>query len=214
MLHNLRNRFGVPARRVDNAIHSLQAKSGVILIDDEDRKAEGELIFNASTMTVEQMALMIRECSGIVRLALPLAKVENLGLPPMVEENTSKYQSAFTDSIEAARGVTTGVSAHDRLATIRAAIREDAVPEDLRRPGHIFPIQACSGGVLERPGHTEAAVDLMRLAGLSPFGVLSEVTNPDGTMAKLDELMDFGEKNLFPIVTVQDLIEWRNDHPE
>lgn len=214
MLHNLRNRFGGPARRVDEALQALQNKHGVLLINNEDRKSEGDLIFAAQHMTVAQMAQLIRDCSGIVRLCLPESKVRDLGLPPMVEENTSRYQSAFTDSIEAAKGVTSGLSAHDRLATVRAAITDGAQPEDLHRPGHIFPLQSREKGVLERPGHTEAIVDLMRLAGLPPYGVASELTNPDGTMAQLPQVMDFAEKEGYPVVTVQDIIEWRNDHPE
>lgn len=214
MLHNLRNRFGVPARRVDAALRSLQEKKGVLLIDHEDRKAEGDLVFCAATMTNAQMAQLIRECSGIVRLCLPESKVQDLGLPPMVEENTSQFHSAFTDSIEAARGITKGVSAHDRLVTVRAAIADGAKPEDLHRPGHVFPLQSRNGGVLERPGHTEAIIDLMRLAGLPSYGVACELTNPDGTLAQLDQIMDFAEKEGYPIVTVEDLIEWRNDHPE
>jgi 3,4-dihydroxy 2-butanone 4-phosphate synthase len=132
----------------------------------------------------------------------------------MVEENTSQFHSAFTDSIEAARGITKGVSAHDRLVTVRAAIADGAKPEDLRRPGHVFPLQSRNGGVLERPGHTEAVIDLMRLAGLPSFGVACELTNPDGSLAQLEQIMVFAEKEGYPIVTVEDLIEWRNDHPE
>jgi 3,4-dihydroxy 2-butanone 4-phosphate synthase len=137
-----------------------------------------------------------------------------LGLSMMVSDNTSRFQTAFTVSIEAAEGITTGVSAQDRLATVRAAIKEGAKPEDLRRPGHVFPLQARPGGVLERSGHTEAVVDLMRLAELPPYGVLCELTNPDGTMARLRQVIAFAEKEGYPVVTVDDILRWREDHPE
>lgn len=127
----------------------------------------------------------------------------------MVTHNSSHFQTAFTVSIEAASGVTTGVSAADRVTTVKAAIADQACPEHLRRPGHIFPLKARAGGVLERPGHTEANVDLMRLAGLKPYGVLCELTNLDGTMAKLPEIVAFAEKTAMPIVTVADIIQYR-----
>ncbi len=127
----------------------------------------------------------------------------------MVKNNTSQYQTAFTVSIEAAQGVTTGVSARDRLTTVQAAIAEDAAPEDLNRPGHIFPLQAKPGGVLERAGHTEATVDLMALAGLPPYGVLCELTNPDGTMARLPRAAQFAADNGFTMLTVEDIINYR-----
>jgi 3,4-dihydroxy 2-butanone 4-phosphate synthase len=212
--HTLTNHFGNAARRVDHAIHSLQEKRGVLVVDHETRENEGDLVFAAQSLTVAQMAQLIRECSGIVCLCLPEEKVFDLGLPMMVSENTSRYQTAFTVSIEAAEGVTTGVSAKDRLTTIRAAIADNAKPEDLRQPGHMFPLRALPGGVLERPGHTEAVVDLMRLAGLKPYGVLCELTNPDGTMAKLRQIISFAERENYPVVTVDDIIQWRKDHPE
>ena len=214
MHHTLTNHFGIPARRVDNALHALQEGKGILVLDDEGRENEGDLVFAASTLTTVQMAQLIRECSGIVCLCLPGSKVQELGLPMMVSDNTSRFQTAFTVSIEAAEGVTTGVSAHDRLTTVQAAIKEGAKPEDLRRPGHVFPLQARPGGVLERPGHTEAVVDLMRLAGLPPYGVLCELTNPDGTMAKLRQVIAFAEKEHYPVVAVDDIIKWREDHPE
>jgi 3,4-dihydroxy 2-butanone 4-phosphate synthase len=151
------------------------------------------------------MAMLIRECSGIVCLCLPADKIRLLDLPPMVHVNSSRHQTAFTVSIEAAHGVTTGVSAADRVRTVRAAIADDAKPEDLHRPGHVFPLQAKPGGVLEREGHTEATVDLMRLAGLKPYGVLCEVTNPDGSMARMPEIQEFGRRHDLPVVTIDDL---------
>ena len=135
-----------------------------MVIDDEDRENEGDLIFPAESLTEPQMAMLIRECSGIVCLCLPPEKIDSLGLPMMVEDNSCRYRTAFTVSIDAAKGITTGVSAGDRLTTVHAAITNGAKPEDLCRPGHVFPLRARDGGVVERPGHTEATVDLMRLA--------------------------------------------------
>jgi len=177
--------------------------------DDEDRENEGDLIFAAETLTNEQMAMLIRECSGIVCLCLTDEKIKQLGLPMMVEENKSQYETAFTVTIEAAKGVTTGVSAADRVTTVKAAIAKDAKPGDLASPGHVFPLRARPGGVLERGGHTEATVDLNRLAGLEPCGVLCELTNPDGTMAKLHEIVGFAIKNQMAMCTVQDIIAYR-----
>lgn len=202
-----------PSERVRAALASLRRGEGVLVVDDEDRENEGDLIYAASSLTEAQMALLIRECSGIVCLCLPGEKIRELDLPPMVAKNTSPYQTAFTVSIEASEGVTTGVSAADRVRTIKAAVAEGARPEDLRRPGHVFPLCARPGGVLERRGHTEATVDLMRLAGLPPYGVLCELTNPDGTMARLPEILRFGAEHGLPVVTVEDLVAWRDEAP-
>jgi 3,4-dihydroxy 2-butanone 4-phosphate synthase len=177
----------------------------VLVTDNENRENEGDLIFAAETLTDAQMAMLIRECSGIVCLCLPDEKVRALGLEPMVADNSSRYQTAFTVSIEAAEGVTTGVSAADRVRTVQAAIADDAAPCDLHRPGHVFPLRARPGGVLEREGHTEATVDLMRLAGLKPYGVLCEVTNEDGTMARMPQIQEFGRRHDLPVVTIDDL---------
>jgi 3,4-dihydroxy 2-butanone 4-phosphate synthase len=195
--------------RVEHALDALQRGRGVLVVDDEDREHEGDLIFAAETLTVAQMAMLIRHCSGIVCLCLTPEKVAALDLPPMVEKNSSRYGTAFTVSIEAACGVTTGVSAADRLATVKAAVAEGARPEDLSRPGHVFPLRARPGGVLERPGHTEATVDLSRLAGLSPAGVLCELTNPDGTMARLPGVMEFAARHGLPVVAIEDLVAFR-----
>ncbi|HKK02138.1 MAG TPA: 3,4-dihydroxy-2-butanone-4-phosphate synthase [Desulfuromonadales bacterium] len=201
--------FGSPTARVEQALAALRKGRGVLVTDDEDRENEGDLIFAATTLTIPQMALLIRECSGIVCLCLPEEKVRKLALPLMVETNSSRYQTAFTVSIEAASGVSTGVSAADRVTTVRAAIAEGAHPEDLSHPGHVFPLQARDGGVLDRRGHTEATVDLMRLAGLPPYGVLCELTNPDGTMAKLPEIVTFAQRHMMPVLTVNDLVSYR-----
>ncbi|AEG60958.1 3,4-dihydroxy-2-butanone-4-phosphate synthase [Desulforamulus ruminis] len=209
MNQTLLTQFGNPEERVERALDALRQGRGVLVTDDEQRENEGDIFFAAESLTTGQMAMLIREGSGIVCLCLPEEKVRALELPMMVQNNTSSFQTAFTVSIEAARGVTTGVSAADRVATVKAAVADQAGPQDLRRPGHVFPLKAKPGGVLERPGHTEANVDLMRLAGLKPYGVLCELTNPDGTMARLPEILAFSEKNDMPLVTVEDVIRYR-----
>ena len=196
--------------RIEAAIEALRLGHGVLITDDADRENEGDLVFAAESITTGQMAMLIRECSGIVCLVLPPEKTRALALPPMVPRNSSRYGTAFTVSIEAARGVTTGVSAHDRVTTIRAAIADHAVPSDLNRPGHVFPLAARAGGVLERRGHTEATVDLLRLAGLKPYGVLCELTNPDGTMARLPEVQAFSRAHGYPWLTVADIVAWQS----
>lgn len=209
MNQNLLDDFGTPMERVQNAFEAVRRGGGVLVTDDADRENEGDLIFPAQSLTTQQMAMLIRECSGIVCLCLPDEKIRELGLCMMVDENCSRYQTAFTVSIEAAEGVTTGVSAADRLTTVQAAIAENAGPESLNSPGHMFPLRARPGGVLERRGHTEATVDLMRLAGLKPYGVLCEVTNADGTMARLPEIIEFGHRECLPVLTVDDLAQYR-----
>ncbi len=212
MSQNLLSSFGTPAQRVQRALFSLQHGNGVLVTDDEDRENEGDLIFSSQFLSVEQMALLIRACSGIVCLCLTEEKVKALGLPMMVTENTSKYQTAFTVSIEARNGVTTGVSAADRVCTIKAATKENAGPATISSPGHVFPLRAKSGGVLERRGHTEATIDLMRLAHLQPSGVLCELTNDDGTMARMPEVIRFAAIHGFPVVTIADLVAYRKKH--
>lgn len=181
----------------------------VILMDDEDRENEGDLIYAAESLTDQQMALLIRECSGIVCLCLTDERVQQLELPMMVSDNTSTNHTNFTVTIEAASGVSTGVSAADRVRTIQMAIADNAAPEDLKKPGHVFPLRANPDGVLGRRGHTEATVDLMQLAGLKPFGVLCELTNPDGTMARLPEVIQFAEQHQMPVLTIEDLVQYR-----
>ncbi len=209
MNQNLLTRFGNPKQRLAAGIAALQQGKGVLVADNEDRENEVDLIFSAHSLTTAQMAMLIRECSGIVCLCLPHSKAEALGLPPMVQNNSSPYQTAFTVSIEASSGVTTGVSAKDRVTTVQAAISENAAPQDLNRPGHVFPLRARPGGVLERDGHTESTVDLMTLAGLPPYGVLCELTNADGTMARLPQAVTFAEEHGFPVLTVEDIIAYR-----
>lgn len=194
---------------VTRAIEALRQGRGILVTDDLDRENEGDLIFAAETLTVPQMAMLIRECSGIVCLCLTEEKARTLELPQMVAVNTCRNRTAFTVTIEAAEGVTTGVSAADRVTTVKTAAARDARPADLARPGHVFPLVAKPGGVLARRGHTEATVDLTRLAGFDPCGVLCELTNPDGTMAKGEQITAFSAAHGFPVVTVAAIAAYR-----
>ena len=205
--------FGNSAEeRVLNAINAFKNGNGVLVLDDEDRENEGDLIFPAETVTSEQMAKLIRYGSGIVCLCITDERCQQLDLPPMVEHNNSVNKTAFTVTIEAAQGVSTGVSAADRVTTIKAAIADNAEPTDLHRPGHVFPLRAANGGVLTRRWHTEASVDLARLAGIKPAGVICEITNDDGTMARAPEIVEFAKKFGYVVLTIEDLVEYRLAH--
>lgn len=195
--------------RIQSALAAMRAGVPVILLDDFDRENEADLIVAADKLTVETMALMIRECSGIVCLCLTANKVRELELPPMAPDNGSRYGTPFTVSIEARRGVSTGVSAADRVTTVRAAAAARAKPEDVVRPGHVFPLRATPGGVLARKGHTEGSVDLAIMAGLNPAAVLCELMNPDGTMMRGDAIERFAELHGMPILTIAEMIAWR-----
>lgn len=208
MNQSLLSAFGTPTERVLNAINAFKQGNGVLVLDDEDRENEGDLIFPAETITTEQMAKLIRYGSGIVCLCITDELCQKLDLPPMVENNSSVNKTAFTVTIEAAKGVSTGVSAADRVTTIRAAIADDAKPADLHRPGHIFPLRAKEGGVLVRRGHTEASVDLAKLAGYKSAAVICEITNDDGSMARTPEIVAFAQKFGYPVVTIEDLVEY------
>ena len=212
MNQTLLSSFGTPFERVENALIALREGRGAMVLDDEDRENEGDMIFAAENMTVEQMALTIRHGSGIVCLCLTDERRKQLELPMMVENNTSAYGTGFTISSEAAHGVTTGVSAADRLTTVRAAIADNAKPSDLNRPGHVFPLRAQPGGVLTRGGHTEATIDLVSLAGFKPAGVLCELTNDDGTMARAPECIKFAKEHNMALVTIEDLVAYRREH--
>ena len=194
------------APRVYAAIKAMRVGRPVILMDDDDRENEADLIVAAEKITVETMALLIRECSGIVCLCLTDKAASHLQLPPMVAANESRHGTAFTVSIEARQGVSTGVSAADRVATIRAAVADSASPCDLARPGHVFPLRSVPGGVLERRGHTEGSVDLARMAGLKPAAVLCELMNPDGTMARGADIERFATRHDLPMVTIAELV--------
>ncbi|MFM0227545.1 3,4-dihydroxy-2-butanone-4-phosphate synthase [Paraburkholderia dipogonis] len=195
--------------RIAAALQAMRDGRAVVLQDDHDRENEADLIVSAERLSVETMALLIRECSGIVCLCLPDEKIRALELPPMAVNNESRHGTAFTVSIEARDGVTTGVSALDRVTTIRAAIADTAKPADIVRPGHVFPLRAQSGGVLARRGHTEGTVDLAILAGLKPAGVLCELMNPDGTMTRGADVERFAAQHNLPMLTIAELVEFR-----
>lgn len=195
--------------RVQAALAAMRQGTPVLLQDDADREDEADLIVAASRLSARTMAMLIRECSGIVCLCLTAAHAGRLGLRPMVEHNRSRYGTAFTASIEAASGVTTGVSAADRLRTVAAAVAPDARPGDVVSPGHVFPLVASDGGVLARRGHTEGAVDLAILAGLEPAAVLCELMNPDGTMARGPQVGRFAALHRLPVVSIADLVAVR-----
>ena len=197
------------AERLEQALDDMRAGRPVVLVDDFDRENEADLVLAAETLTVPVMAQMIRECSGIVCLCLDEEIADRLELPMMVSNNESRYRTAFTVTIAAREGVTTGVSAADRVTTIRAAIAEGAKPEDIVRPGHVFPLRARKGGVLERRGHTEGAVDLAVLAGFRPMGGLCELTNPDGTMTKGEQILSFAEENGLTLLSIDELAAYR-----
>lgn len=198
-----------PHARVNAAIEAIGRGIPVALFDDDDREDECDLVIAAEIMDEVTMALFIRECSGIVCLCLDEERVQLLDLPPMVTSNGSRFRTAFTVSIEARNGVTTGVSARDRLTTIRAAIADSAQADDLVRPGHVFPLRAHPLGVLGRRGHTEGSVDLARLAGFKPAAVLCELMNADGTMMKGDDARAFAEQRNFPVLTIAELVSFR-----
>lgn len=195
------------SRGMDAALSALRAGRGVLLSDASDREDEADIIYPAATATIADMARLIRDGSGIVCLCLPGWKADALELPPMVERNTSRYGTAFTVSIEAREGVSTGVSASDRLRTVRVAIDGSSRPDDLSRPGHVFPLRARDGGLAERAGHTEGAVELVRAAGLPPFALLCELTNPDGSMAKGGQVEEYARLHGMPMLSIGELSE-------
>lgn len=194
---------------IDEAVEDIAKGKMVILVDDEDRENEGDLCMAAEKVTPAAINFMAKYGRGLICLSLTPEKIGQLKLPMMTDENTSSFGTAFTVSIEAKKGVTTGISAADRATTILTAINPDTKPEDLARPGHIFPLRARRGGVLQRAGQTEGSVDLSRLAGLYPAGVICEIMNDDGTMSRVPELLEFAKKHSMKIVTVKDLIKYR-----
>ncbi|MBS3799289.1 3,4-dihydroxy-2-butanone-4-phosphate synthase [Pseudoalteromonas sp. BDTF-M6] len=200
--------FGATAlERVQRACADLALGKPVLLMDDPDRENEGDLIVAAELISTPIMAQLINDCSGIVCLALTGEAADNLALPPMVTDNSSKNKTAFTVSIEAKEGVTTGVSAADRVQTIRTAIASDAKADDLARPGHVFPLRSAPGGALTRRGHTEGGVDLCRLAKLSPAAVLCELMHKDGSMMKGRALVDYAHAHQLVLLTIEDLVQ-------
>ncbi|MCX7856893.1 MAG: bifunctional 3,4-dihydroxy-2-butanone-4-phosphate synthase/GTP cyclohydrolase II [Deltaproteobacteria bacterium] len=199
----------MPIANIEEVLEDVRNGKMIIIVDDEDRENEGDLMIAAEKVTPEAITFMARFACGLICLSITEERAKKLDLPLMVRDNTSPYQTAFTVSIEAKEGVTTGISAYDRAKTIKVAIDDDTKPEDLARPGHVFPLIAREGGVLVRVGHTEASVDLAKLAGLKPAGVICEIMNEDGTMARLPDLEKFAEKHGLKIVTIADIIKYR-----
>jgi len=200
------------AATVEEAIQAVQRGKLIIIVDDEDRENEGDLMVAAEKATPDIINFMSKVGRGLICLPLTRKRLEELQLPLMVHDNTARFQTAFTVSIDAMDGSTTGISAHDRARTVLAAVDPKTKPSDLARPGHIFPLQAKEGGVLARAGQTEAAVDLAGLAGLTPAGVICEIMNEDGTMARLPELERISAEHGLPILTIADLINYRMKH--
>jgi 3,4-dihydroxy 2-butanone 4-phosphate synthase / GTP cyclohydrolase II len=198
-----------PFDTIGDATADIREGRTVIVCDGEDRENEGDLVMAAQFATPESVNFMAREARGLICLALSAERCEELGLSPMTRRNQSLHETAFTVSIEARHGVTTGISAHDRAHTIQTAIDPASGAEDLVRPGHIFPLRARRGGVLERSGHTEAAVDLARLAGVLPAGVICEILNEDGTMARVGDLIPYAQRHGLRMITVAELIAHR-----
>lgn len=194
---------------IDTALDDLRQGRMIILVDDEERENEGDLVLAAEFATPDAINFMAKEGRGLICLALTEERADYLQLPPMVADNTAPFSTAFTVSIEAKQGVTTGISAADRARTIQVAVAEESGPEDLARPGHVFPLRAKDGGVMVRSGQTEGAVDLMRLAGLSPAGVICEIMNADGSMARQPQLKDFARQHDLKIISIADLIAYR-----
>ncbi len=198
-----------PFHSISEAIQDFQAGKCIILVDDEDRENEGDLVLAAERTTPERINFMAKYGRGLICLALNPDRVEELKLPPQSTENTAPFGTAFTVSIDAAKNITTGISASDRATTIQLAVNPSAKPSDFARPGHVFPLKAHKGGVLRRAGQTEGSVDLARLAGLYPAAVICEIMNDDGTMARVPHLMDFAAQHQLKIITIKDLIQYR-----
>src|SRR6187551_3728567 len=198
-----------PFATVEEAIEEIRAGRFVVVVDDEDRENEGDLTIAAQFATPEAVNFMVTHARGLVCLCLTEERCDELGLRQMTDQYETPFRTAFTVSVEAREGVTTGISAQDRSRTIQVAINPDSAPDDLVQPGHVFPLRARGGGVLERIGQTEAAVDLARLAGLTPAGVVCEIMNPDGTMARVPDLAQYCERHELKMVSVAQLVEYR-----
>lgn len=197
---------------VQDIVAELRAGRMVILVDEEDRENEGDLVLAAEHVTPEAINFMVTHARGLVCLTLTEDRCRQLDLPLMVRDNKTPHNTAFTLSIEAAEGVTTGISAHDRARTVQAAVAKNAKPADIIQPGHIFPLMAQNGGVLVRAGHTEAGCDLAQMAGLTPSAVICEIMNDDGSMARLPQLIEFAAKHQLKIGTIRDLIHYRSEN--
>ncbi|MDH3999617.1 MAG: bifunctional 3,4-dihydroxy-2-butanone-4-phosphate synthase/GTP cyclohydrolase II [Desulfuromonadales bacterium] len=199
----------MPLTRIEEALEDIRQGKMIILVDDEDRENEGDLCMAAELVTPEAVNFMAKEGRGLICLTMTEERADHLDLPLMVRDNSSSFGTAFTISIEARSGVTTGISAADRARTIQVALADDSTAHDLARPGHIFPLRAKKGGVMVRAGQTEGSVDLARLAGMKPAGMICEIMNDDGTMARMPQLREFAEKHQLKIVTIADLVAYR-----
>jgi 3,4-dihydroxy 2-butanone 4-phosphate synthase/GTP cyclohydrolase II len=199
----------MPFSAIDEVIEDIRAGKMIILLDDADRENEGDLVCAAEKVTPEIVNFMATHGRGMICLPLTELRCNQLQLHPQAQQNTAQLQTAFTVTIDARQGISTGISAGDRAKTILQAIKQDCIPEDLARPGHIFPLRGREGGVLVRAGQTEGAIDLARLAGLDPSGVICEIMNPDGSMARTPELLEFGKRHELKVACIADLIEYR-----
>jgi 3,4-dihydroxy 2-butanone 4-phosphate synthase len=192
--------------KIEDALEALALGRMIVVVDDEDRENEGDIIAASQSVTAETIAFMMNHARGLICVAMEGDRLDALDIPLMVPRNTESHKTAFTVSVDYIPGTTTGISASDRAATVRALVDPQAQPDDFARPGHIFPLRAHPNGVVARPGHTEAAVDLCRLAGLEPSGVICEVAKEDGTMARLPDLLEFAARHEMPLITIADLI--------
>ena len=197
---------------IESAFEALRTGRPVLVLDDEGRENVGDVILSATTLTTQWMGWTIRHTSGYICAPLPESTADGLGLPPMVADNQDPRGTAYTVTVDAAEGVTTGISAADRTHTIRLLAREGSTASDFTRPGHVVPLRARAGGVLVRGGHTEAAVDLCRLAGLAPVGAIAELVHDDGSMMRLPAVLELGAEHALPVITIEALIAWRKRH--
>ncbi|MBP2238836.1 3,4-dihydroxy 2-butanone 4-phosphate synthase [Sinorhizobium kostiense] len=194
--------------KIEDAVQAIVRGEMVVVVDDQDRENEGDIVVASQAVTPQHIAFMMNHARGLVCVAMEGEQLDALDIPLMVSNNTDSLKTAFTVSVDYIPGTTTGISAADRAATVQALLNEKSRPEDFARPGHIFPLRAHPRGVVARPGHTEAAVELARLAGLKPSGVICEVANDDGTMSRLPDLVRFAEKHNLLLVTIEDLISY------
>ncbi|MGO7037253.1 3,4-dihydroxy-2-butanone-4-phosphate synthase [Rhizobium acaciae] len=200
--------------RIEDAISAIASGKMVVVVDDQNRENEGDIVVAADAVTPETIAFMMTHARGLICIAMEGERLDALDIPLMVPNNTESQKTAFTVSVDYLKGTTTGISAADRAATVSALVDDRARPDEFARPGHIFPLRANPRGVLGRPGHTEAAVDLARLAGRIPAGVICEVANDDGTMSRLPELTLFAERHNLPLVTIEDLVAYLDRQAE
>ncbi|MBS3126522.1 3,4-dihydroxy-2-butanone-4-phosphate synthase [Candidatus Woesearchaeota archaeon] len=199
---------------IPEAIKDLQRGRFIILIDDEDRENEGDLVLAAEKATPNKLNYMLKEARGILCVPMEGKRLDELDIPLMVQNNTDRFNTPFTVSVDARKGVSTGVSVNDRMETLKVLLDPNANPSDLVRPGHMFPLRAAKNGVLQRQGHTEAAVDFLKLADMKPVAVIAEIMKDNGDMAQLEELMEFAERHKLNIVTIADLAEYRKKQKE